>query len=106
MRTAIGLAALLLGLALASPASAQDTSDYWNTPRHAKPKPPPAPSAWDKVKTFTAKAFDIDTYLPPRGSTTNSIDDPRLLPTTGLSHIADDLIQKARPEPMPKIILH
>jgi hypothetical protein len=105
MRTPIGLAALLLGLALAAPAAAQDASRYWPAASRPKHKTPP-PTFIDKVKKFTAKAFDINTYLPPPGSTENSIEDPRLLPTRPVSHIVDDVIQVARPKDMPKIFLH
>jgi hypothetical protein len=106
MRTPIGLAALLLGLALAAPAAAQDASNYWASKPRPKPKAPPPPSFFDKVKKATAKVFDINTYLPPPGTTESAVEDPRLLPTRPLSHLADDIIQAVRPEPMPKIFLH
>jgi hypothetical protein len=106
MRTPIGLAALLLGLALAAPVAAQDAATYWASKPRPKPKAPPPPTFFDKVKKAAAKAFDINTYLPTPGTTDNSIEDPRLLPTRPVSHIADDIIQVARPKDMPKIFLH
>lgn len=105
MRASLGLAALLLGLALAAPAQAQDASSYWPDypqPKYTKPTPP---TLLSKVKTFTAKALDYNTYLPKPGSTQNSIRDPRLLPTTSASKIAVDAIDVLRPVDPVKIKL-
>jgi hypothetical protein len=103
MRLSLGLGALLLGLALAAPASAQDASNYWNSnvaPK-AKPKPKPRPGVIDNVKKFTAKALDYNTYLPVPGSTDNSIRDPRLLPMKTPSETLVDIIDVARPQKEP-----
>ena len=106
MRAPIGLTALLLGLALAGSASAQDTSNYWPSAPRPKPKAPPPPTFFDKVKKVTARVFDVNTYLPTPGSTESAVEDPRLLFNRPISHLADDIIQAARPEPMPSIFLH
>jgi hypothetical protein len=98
MRASIGLAALLLGLALTAPAQAQDASNYWPvSPPQPKYTKPPPPTFVSKVKTFTAKALDYNTYLPKPGTTSNSIRDPRLLPTTSASKFAVDAIDVLRP---------
>ena len=98
MRLSLGLAALALGLALAAPASAQNMADYGIAPKKPKPKPKPQPTFFQKVKTFTTKAFDYNTYLPPPGSTNNSIKDPRLLPNKSPSETLVDFIDVARPQ--------
>jgi len=99
MRTCLGLAALALGLALAAPASAQDMSDYGiGSTKKPKPKPKPQPTMFQNVKNFTAKAFDYNTYLPARGTTNNSIKDPRLLPNKTPSETLVDIIDVARPQ--------
>ena len=99
MRTSLAMAALALGLALAAPASAQDTSDYWKaSAKMPKPKPKPQPTMYQKVKHFTAKVFDYNTYLPAPGTTDNSIRDPRLLPNKTPSETLVDFIDVARPQ--------
>jgi hypothetical protein len=98
MRISVGLAAVVLGLALAASASAQDMSDYGIVPPKPKPKPKPQPTTFQKVKAFTTKAFDYNTYLPAPGSTNNSIKDPRLLPNKTPSETLVDVIDVARPQ--------
>jgi hypothetical protein len=99
MRTSLGLAALVFGLSLASAASAQDMSDYGiGSTKMPKPKPKPQPTMFQKVKNFTIKAFDYNTYLPAPGTTDNSIRDPRLLPNKSPSETLVDFIDVARPQ--------
>src|SRR5258708_4800670 len=101
MRTSLGLAAVVLCLVLAAPASAQDTSNYWTaSTKHPKPKPKPKPQPpmLDHVKTCPAKAFDYNTYLPSPGTTNNAIKDPRLLPNKTPSETLVDFIDVARPQ--------
>jgi hypothetical protein len=99
MRKSLGLAALVFGLSLTASASAQDMSNYAMGPtKHPKPKPKPQPTMLDKVKRFTAMAFDYNTYLPAPGTTDNSIRDPRLLPNKSPSETLVDFIDVARPQ--------
>lgn len=98
MRTSLGLVAVVLGLALAAPASAQDMADYGISPKKPKPKPKPQPTLFQKMQNFTAKAFDYNTYLPAPGTTNNSIKDPRLLPNKTPSETLVDVIDVARPK--------
>ena len=98
MRISLGLAAMLLGLALAAPASAQNPADYTFTTKQPKPKPKPQPTVFQNVKNFTAKAFDYNTYLPAPGTTDNAIKDPRLLPTKTPSELLVNVIDVARPD--------
>jgi hypothetical protein len=101
MRTCLGLAApalaLALGLALAASASAQNMADYAAPLPKPKPKPKPQPTTLQKVASFTAKALNYNTYLPPPGSTNNSIKDPRLLPNKSPSETLVDVIDVVRP---------
>jgi hypothetical protein len=106
MRISLGLAAILLGLALAAPASAQNPADYTFTTKPVKPKPTPQPTVFQNVKNFTAKAFDYNTYLPKTGTTDNAIKDPRLLPTKTPSELLVNVIDVARPDDKVKFNVH
>lgn len=98
MRISLGLAAMLLGLALAVPALAQNPADYTFTTKPVKPKPKPQPTVFQNVKNFTAKALDYNTYLPTPGTTDNAVKDPRLLPTKTPSELLVNVIDVARPD--------
>lgn len=97
MRAPLGLSAIILGLALAAPASAQDMSNYY-IPTKPKPKPKPQPTMMQKTTAFMSKALDYNTYLPTPGTTNNSIKDPRLLPMKTPSETLVDIIDVARPK--------